>query len=63
MRQDTLLLIMHQGIASSCVPDKPVSPKKSLNIAIAFILGLMVSVFVVFFAEYWKSTSVKVENK
>ncbi|AFK86484.1 MULTISPECIES: YveK family protein [Thermoanaerobacterium] len=55
-----------QGImvtSKAIVPDKPVSPKKSLNIAIAFILGLMVSVFVVFFAEYWKSTSVKVENK
>ncbi|ORX23070.1 capsular biosynthesis protein [Thermoanaerobacterium sp. PSU-2] len=55
-----------QGImvtSKAIVPDKPVSPKKSLNIAIAFILGLMVSVFVVFFAEYWKSTSAKVEKK
>jgi len=55
-----------QGIlvtSKAIVPDKPVSPKKSLNIAIAFILGLMISIFVVFFAEYWKSTSAKVENK
>ncbi|WP_026486521.1 YveK family protein [Caldanaerobius polysaccharolyticus] len=39
------------------LPEQPVSPKKLLNISIAFILGIMVSVFVVFFMEYWKNSS------
>lgn len=37
-------------------PRRPVSPNKPLNVAIAFILGLMVSVFIAFFQEYWEST-------
>jgi len=54
-----------QGIlvtSKAIVPDKPVSPKKLLNIAIAFILGLMLSVFIVFFMEYWKNTSHNVKS-
>ena len=31
-----------------------------LNLAIAFVLGLMVSVFVVFMRAYWKSTEKEV---
>jgi capsular polysaccharide biosynthesis protein len=42
--------------SKALVPDKPIAPKKSLNIIIAFILGLMVSIFIVFFMEYWKNT-------
>jgi len=45
--------------SKALIPDKPVAPKKSLNIIIAFILGLMVSIFVVFFMEYWKNTEPK----
>ncbi|MDK2805266.1 MAG: hypothetical protein PWQ94_430 [Thermoanaerobacterium sp.] len=54
-----------QGIlitSKAIVPDKPVSPKKLLNMAIAFILGLMLSVFIVFFMEYWKNTSPNVKS-
>lgn len=49
-----------QGIlvtSKAIVPDKPVSPKKMLNLAIAFILGTMLSIFIVFFKEYWEKTS------
>ena len=42
--------------APAAVPAAPVSPRKSLNVAIAAVLGLMVSVFVVFFRDYWEKT-------
>lgn len=38
------------------VPEKPVSPNKKLNVAIAFLLGGMVSVGIVFLMEYMDST-------
>jgi uncharacterized protein involved in exopolysaccharide biosynthesis len=44
-------------VSPAMEPLKPVSPKKALNIAIAGVLGVMVSVFIVFFKEYWESTS------
>lgn len=37
-------------------PDKPVKPKKALNVAIAFFLGLMASVGLTFVLEYMDST-------
>ncbi|OEF99792.1 hypothetical protein BHF71_01045 [Vulcanibacillus modesticaldus] len=37
-------------------PGQPVKPNKMLNIAIAGVLGLMISVFVVFMMEYWRNT-------
>jgi succinoglycan biosynthesis transport protein ExoP len=37
-------------------PSVPVSPNKRLNVAIAGVLGLMVSVFVVFIKDYWEKT-------
>jgi uncharacterized protein involved in exopolysaccharide biosynthesis len=37
-------------------PSVPVSPNKRLNIAVAGVLGLMVSVFVVFIKDYWEKT-------
>lgn len=45
-------------IASPAVePLTPVGPRKTLNMAIAAVLGFMIGVFVVFFKEYWTSTS------
>lgn len=38
------------------LPESPVSPNKKLNIAIAFLLGLMVSVGLVFLIEYLDNT-------
>ena len=37
-------------------PQNPVAPNKKMNIAIAFLLGLMVSVGIVFLLEYLDST-------
>ncbi len=34
----------------------PISPNKRLNVAIAGVLGLMVSVFIVFLKDYWERT-------
>ena len=38
------------------LPEEPVSPNKVMNIAIAFLLGLMVSVGLVFLLEYLDNT-------
>ena len=38
------------------LPENPVSPNKKMNIAIAFLLGLMVSIGLVFLLEYLDNT-------
>lgn len=38
------------------LPETPVSPNKTMNIAIAFLLGLMISVGLVFLLEYLDNT-------
>lgn len=43
------------------VPEKPIKPKKALNVAIAFFLGLMVSVGLAFVLEYMDKT-IKTED-
>ncbi|WP_418223277.1 YveK family protein [Clostridium isatidis] len=45
-----------QIIESVEVPDKPVSPNKKMNIAIAFVLGLMVSVGLALLLEFLDNT-------
>jgi chain length determinant protein (polysaccharide antigen chain regulator) len=39
------------------LPENPVSPNKALNLAIALVIGLMVSMAFVFTQHYWKETS------
>lgn len=46
-------------VAPAYVPETPVAPRKMLNMAIAAVLGIMVGVFVVFFMEYWRTSSPK----
>lgn len=43
-------------VSPAIVPDKPIAPRKALNVAIAMVLGLMVGVFTVFFIDYWKNS-------
>lgn len=43
-------------VSPAVEPLEPVSPKKMLNIAIAGVLGVIISVVIVFFKEYWEST-------
>lgn len=38
------------------LPDKPIKPRKSINIALAFIIGLIVSIGLSFTLEYMDST-------
>ena len=38
------------------LPENPVSPNKKMNIAIAFLLGIMVSVGLIFLLEYLDNT-------
>ena len=44
------------------LPENPVSPNKTMNVAIAFLLGLMVSVGLVFLMEYLDNTFKNKEN-
>ena len=44
------------------LPEDPVAPNKKMNIAIAFLLGLMVSVVLVFLLEYLDNTFKTKEN-
>lgn len=41
-------------------PTVPIAPKKSLNLAVATCLGLMLGVFVVLFRSYWVSSALDV---
>jgi len=52
-------------VDSAVIPDKPVKPNKTLNVLIAFVVGLMASVGMVFLLEYLDNTvktSSDVEN-
>ena len=44
------------------LPENPVAPNKTMNVAIAFLLGLMVSVGLVFLMEYLDNTFKNKEN-
>ena len=46
-------------ISKAYEPQRPIGPRKMLNLAIATVLGLMVGVFYAFFKEYWISSAVK----
>ena len=43
-------------VDSAVFPDKPVKPNKTLNVLIAFVVGLMASVGLVFLLEYMDNT-------
>ena len=55
---DSTIIMVSQAVE----PLKPIAPNKKLNIAIAGVLGLMLGVFVAFFREYWKSTSIEINK-
>ena len=44
-------------IAQPSLANGPASPNKMLNVAIGFVLGLMMSVGVVFFRQYWRDSA------
>jgi capsular polysaccharide biosynthesis protein len=48
-------------VDNAVIPDKPVKPRKLLNVLIAFIVGLMVSMGLVFLLEFLDNT-VKTSN-
>lgn len=54
--KDIMLVENVQIIDKAQVPDKPVSPRPKLNIAIAGVLGLMAGVFLAFLLEYLDNT-------
>lgn len=45
-----------QILDSAEIPDKPIKPNKKLNLAIAFVLGIMVSLGIIFLIEYMDNT-------
>ncbi|MBK5263492.1 MAG: hypothetical protein JJE17_13155 [Peptostreptococcaceae bacterium] len=59
---DTNAEIMKVQIVSEATPsDEPIGPNKLLNVAIAGVLGLMLSAFFIFFRHYWKNTEIGVK--
>jgi len=44
-------------VAPAQEPINPIAPRKMLNLAIAGVLGLMLSVFLAFFLEYWRTSA------
>lgn len=46
-------------LSEATEPDVPVAPRKMLNVAVAGVLGLMVSVFFVFFREFWRNSELE----
>ncbi|MFY9280049.1 MAG: GNVR domain-containing protein, partial [Caldicoprobacterales bacterium] len=51
-----------QFIDPAKVPIDPVKPRPFLNIAIAAVLGVMISVFIVFLVEYFDNTVKTVDD-
>lgn len=49
-----ILSLPIKQVASANVPFNRVSPKRSLNVAIAIVLSGMIAVFIVFFRAYWE---------
>ena len=43
-------------VAPAFPPEKPVQPRKMLNMAVAGVLGLMIGVFLAFFLHYWETS-------
>ncbi len=56
-RMNQLVVNLPQtGLVTQVVtPERPIRPRKLLNVAVASVLGGFVSVFAVFFIEYWRS--------
>lgn len=54
--KDIMMVENVQVIDEAQVPDIPIKPRPSLNMVIAGVLGLMVSIFLVFLLEYLDST-------
>lgn len=44
-------------VSPAYAPQSPVEPRKKLNIAVAGVLGLMASCFLVFFLHYWETSN------
>ena len=40
----------------AAVPTTPASPRRSLNLALSIVLGLMVGTFLAFFLDYWQAS-------
>jgi polysaccharide biosynthesis transport protein len=48
-------------ISQAVVPDKPIGPKKMLNLVIAGVLGIVIGVFLALFKEFWQSSGKQLE--
>ena len=43
-------------VSEAVTPDSRISPRRTLNVAIGFVLGLMFGVFIAFFKHYWTTS-------
>jgi capsular polysaccharide biosynthesis protein len=55
MNQLSMSLPQTSLVGQAITPENPIRPRKLLNTAVASVLGGFVSVFAVFFIEYWRS--------
>lgn len=54
--KDIMMVENVQVIDEAQVPERPISPRPNLNMAIAGVLGIMIGVFLVFLLEYLDNT-------
>jgi len=47
-----------QEVSPASTPINPIAPRKALNVAIGFVLSLMLGVFVAFFKAYWQNDTI-----
>ena len=48
-------------ISKAYASSKPIAPRKTLNVAISLVLGIIIGVFIAFFQEYWQFTDKDME--
>lgn len=49
-------------VSKAVLPESPVAPNRKLNVAVAMVLGAMISVFIVFFREYWQTSGEELQS-
>lgn len=47
-------------ISHAVIPDRPIGPRKMLNLAVAGVIGIMIGVVIAYFKEYWRTSGTQV---
>lgn len=58
VEQGSFISSQHIIVTSPAIPpERPIGPRKALNVAIAAVVGGMTSMFIVFFRHYWQASA------